>query len=171
MNVQSYNIEIKGLAELQKAFKEYPTIAAPRVANAINKALAILQKSATDDVLQFKTPRGLRSGYLQATWGMPGAGLELATPTKLAGRIWSNTRYALFVHEGTRPHAITAMRARVLANKKTGQMFGRRVMHPGTKPNRFLPRIIARGQGEITQSFETALQNIMSDIAARTNNL
>lgn len=169
MSNQSYSIQIQGLPELQRAFKEYPKIAAPRVANAINKALAILQKSATDDVLQFKTSRGLRTGYLQASWGMPGIGLELATPVKLAGRIWSNARYALFVHEGTRPHVITVVRRRVLANKKTGQIFGRVVHHPGSKPNRFLPRIIERGQGEITQSFGQALQNVMSDIAARTN--
>ncbi|MBI2030125.1 hypothetical protein HYT05_00720 [Candidatus Kaiserbacteria bacterium] len=169
MSSQGYSIQIQGLADLQRAFKEYPKIAAPRVANAINKALAILQKSATDDVLQFKSPRGLRTGYLQASWGMPGIGLELATPIKLAGRIWSNARYALFVHEGTSPHVITVVRKRVLANKKTGQIFGRRVMHPGSKPNRFLPRIIERGEGEITQSFRQALQNIMGDIAARTN--
>ncbi len=48
--------------------------------------------------------------------------------------------YALFHHEGTRPHPIVARRARVLAfeGRDGTTVFRRRVNHPGTKPNRFL---------------------------------
>ncbi len=168
MSANAYSIEIRGLPELQRAFKDYPKIAAPRLANAINKALAILQKNATSDVLQFKTPRGLRTGYLQASWGQPGVGLELANTGKLSGRIWSNARYALFVHEGTRPHLIAVVRKRVLANKKTGEIFGRFVHHPGTKPNRFLPRIIAKSQEEIDTAFKRAGELVTQDLATNT---
>ena len=52
-----------------------------------------------------------------------------------------NTRlapYAKFVHDGTAPHVIKPKRMKALANVKTGQMFGKKVNHPGTKANPYL---------------------------------
>lgn len=52
------------------------------------------------------------------------------------------TEYALYHHEGTRPHMIFPVRAKVLAfpasKGSTDMVFARSVMHPGTKPNHFL---------------------------------
>ncbi len=164
-----YAITIQNFSEFQRALRDFPKKAAPRMADAINKTLAILQRSATPDVLQFKTPSALRTHYLEATWGEPGRGLELATPDKLSGRIWSGAGYAIFVHEGTGPHVIKVVKKQVLANKKTGQVFGKVVNHPGTKPNKFLPRIIARGKEEINVTFKNALTAILLDIAGAAN--
>ena len=41
--------------------------------------------------------------------------------------------YAKFVHDGTAPHVIKPKKMKALANVKTGQMFGKKVNHPGTK--------------------------------------
>ena len=52
-----------------------------------------------------------------------------------------NTRlapYAKFVHDGTAPHVIKPKKMKALANVKTGQMFGKKVNHPGTKANPYL---------------------------------
>lgn len=52
-----------------------------------------------------------------------------------------NVPYALFHHEGTRPHIIRARRANYLrfVSSRTGKVvYTKQVNHPGTKPNRFL---------------------------------
>lgn len=47
--------------------------------------------------------------------------------------------YALMHHEGTRPHMIYPKRASVLRFVKRGQIvYAHSVMHPGTRPNKFL---------------------------------
>lgn len=164
-----FTIKIQNLSEILGSFRQYPTIAAPRIADAINKSLAILAKSGDDSTFQFKTPRELRTGYLQATWGSPGNGLSLATPSNLTGKIWTNAGYAIYVHQGTGPHVIRVRMKKVLANQKTGQIFGKEVHHPGTKPNPFIPRIIAKGQAGINAAFMAALGYIAQDVAQRSN--
>lgn len=46
--------------------------------------------------------------------------------------------YAKFVYFGTKPHMIKVKKARALANKKSGVVFGKKVNHPGTKANPYL---------------------------------
>lgn len=52
--------------------------------------------------------------------------------------------YALFVHEGTRPHDIRPKNASVLAfTARDGtQVFTKLVHHPGTKPQRWLAKAL-----------------------------
>jgi hypothetical protein len=53
--------------------------------------------------------------------------------------IGSNLRYAAFVHEGTRPHMIVPRGGEILRFTQKGRVvYSRAVMHPGTRPNRFL---------------------------------
>lgn len=52
------------------------------------------------------------------------------------------TPYAIFVHEGTRPHIIRPKNKKGLANKKTGAFFGKEVHHPGTKANPYLQNAV-----------------------------
>lgn len=53
--------------------------------------------------------------------------------------IGSTNSIAYLHHEGTRPHAISARNAQFLRFSSRGRMvYARTVMHPGTKPNRFL---------------------------------
>ncbi len=164
-----FAIKIQNLDQLLASLRRYPVIVAPRIADAINKSLAILARSGDDSTFQFKTPRELRTGYLQSTWGAPGNGLALATPTNLSGKIWTNAGYAIYVHEGTGPHVIQVRVKKVLANRKTGQIFGKTVHHPGTKANRFIPRIIDKAQGQINATFLVALNHIVEDIALKSN--
>lgn len=48
------------------------------------------------------------------------------------------TPYPIFVELGTRPHVIESHGDYPLRNPKTGQVFGRRVQHPGTDPQPWL---------------------------------
>lgn len=52
------------------------------------------------------------------------------------------TPYAIFVHEGTKPHIIRPKNKKGLANKKTGAFFGKEVHHPGTKANPYLKKAV-----------------------------
>ncbi len=56
-----------------------------------------------------------------------------------AAYIGSNVRYALLHHDGSRPHAIAAKPGRMLSFSSNGKrVMARMVLHPGTKPNRYL---------------------------------
>lgn len=56
-------------------------------------------------------------------------------------RVGSPLDYAWDHHRGTRPHLIRPDRKSVLKYTKGGKVFyAHAVMHPGTKPNRFLSR-------------------------------
>jgi hypothetical protein len=46
--------------------------------------------------------------------------------------------YGLYVNNGTPPHIIRSTGPWPLRNRATGQVFGRVVNHPGTKPNPFI---------------------------------
>jgi hypothetical protein len=60
-------------------------------------------------------------------------------PTEFRVRVGSSKPYALFVHNGTRPHLIVPRRSTVLVFwSGGGTVFSRRVHHPGTAPNPFL---------------------------------
>ncbi len=164
-----FTIQIQNLNELLSSLKRFPTIVAPRIVNAINKALAILAKNGDQSTFQFKTPSEFRTNYLQSTWGAPGRGLSLATPASLTGKIWTNAGYAIYVHEGTAPHTITVRVKKVLANVKMGKIFGKVVQHPGTAPNKFIPRIISKSQSEINLAFMSALSYIARDLAGNAS--
>lgn len=78
---------------------------------------------------------GSKSGKLKASMGyalMPYRG-------SLQVQVGSNSKYALFHHEGTRPHIIRARNGRSLQFAGYGKInYRTQILHPGTKPNRFL---------------------------------
>jgi hypothetical protein len=78
---------------------------------------------------------GKRSGALAMS-------IYIDQSTKATGQqltIGSNLPYAAFVHEGTRPHLIAPRGGEILRFTQKGRVvYSRAVMHPGTKPNRFL---------------------------------
>ena len=91
----------------------------------------------------------VRTGALRAGWQVRnhrdnngGGWVEVFNPVP----------YAAAVEYGTRPHIIEATNKRVLANTSTGEVFGTRVNHPGTRPQpmlrsaraRVLPQLIKR---------------------------
>jgi hypothetical protein len=66
------------------------------------------------------------------------ASLYLSMET-LGFKVGSTLPYAVFVHEGTRPHTIRPNAAKVLRFKGAGGIvFAREVHHPGYKGNPFL---------------------------------
>ncbi|MBI5071669.1 HK97 gp10 family phage protein [Candidatus Falkowbacteria bacterium] len=150
------NLEIKNLDKLQDSFKKYPAIAERWIQRAIEESIAEIQKNAIRGVVPWRIGRLLQSF---------GEGIKYG---RLWGKIGPTVNYALFVHEGTRPHVIEAKNKKVLANKKAGLIFGRRVNHPGTKPNRFMNRIAEKSSPAIQKHFSLALDKIVDEIANQT---
>lgn len=56
--------------------------------------------------------------------------------------------YAAYVELGTRPHPIESHGDYPLRNRRTGQVFGRHVNHPGTKPEPYLRPALFQQRGE-----------------------
>src|SRR5580704_10155397 len=131
----TFTVTIPNLAALQQALADYPAISTPIMQNAIVAAQAILAQFTNASTVP------IRTGYLVQNWGFEVGNLQ--------ARWYPKASYAPYVEFGTAPHTITAVNARVLANVKTGQVFGRVVHHPGTKANPFMERIVASAQPDI----------------------
>lgn len=53
--------------------------------------------------------------------------------------VFADNEIAYVHHEGSRPHAIAARNGQALRFSASGRMvYARSVLHPGTRPNRFL---------------------------------
>ena len=89
------------------------------------------------------SPRGSHgrpSGYLRSnigwTLGRDAAGLYVDIQS--TARTPDGTPYALIVELGSRAHVIESKGPYPLRNRATGQVFGRRVLHPGTPAQPYL---------------------------------
>lgn len=71
--------------------------------------------------------------------------------------------YAKFVYFGTRPHIIKPKKMKALANKKSGQIFGKSVNHPGTKANPYIEK--AFSEYIAGASFAKAKEQLASDVS------
>ena len=77
--------------------------------------------------------------------------------------IYPTVKYALPVHEGSRPHVIVPVRKKVLAFKSGGKMiFAKRVNHPGNKPNPFVERTVSKTSSKVNDLFNKCLDNIIN---------
>lgn len=96
-----------------------------------------------------RTP--VNTGALRSAW-------QVREQKNIVGgvvEVMNETEYASAVEYGTRPHTIKAMNKKVLANKRTGQVFGPVVNHPGTKArpmirpavSSVLPKLLDRIKG------------------------
>lgn len=94
-----------------------------------------LHKRGMKVLVAAKAQVGVKTGKLKASINID-HGIDIRGQYV---KIGSNARYALAHHEGTRPHVITPNRAQVLRFSSRGRIvYARAVMHPGTKPNKYL---------------------------------
>jgi hypothetical protein len=155
MQGTQFTVSIPNLPRLQAALADYPAISTPIIQNAVVAAKAILAKSTTGATVP------IRTGYLVQNWAFEIGNLQ--------ARWYPRANYAPYVEFGTAPHEIRAVNKRVLANVKTGQIFGPVVHHPGTKANPFMERIVAAAQPDIESLFVQALQKVNEAIASQSN--
>lgn len=79
----------------------------------------------------------VRTGNLGRTIGE--GQIRTVGPRTVEGSVHANAGYALYVHEGSRPHVIRPRNAQALRFEVGGRtVFARLVRHPGTKARPFL---------------------------------
>ena len=173
-----FEVKIRGLAKLEKAFYQYPKIAEPIFQKTINATHAIFAKHTLKE-----NPIPWRSGNLLHSFRFKSA--------RLRAKWFPTAYYAPFVELGTRPHIIRPKRAKVLrwntggggkyVTAKSGKQyyksgnsqyrFARFVRHPGTRPQPFMKKIVKRSDRDINILFGRAGDKINQAIAKRINKL
>lgn len=154
----AYSITIQNLPALQAKLADFPKIAERHLQRAIDSSAAEVHKNATRANVPWKTGNlvqsfGVVRGRLYASIA-PGR----STPAK----------YAVYVHEGTGPHVIVPKSLGYKGHKgglKTPFGVFNRINHPGTKANKFIPRILERAETKIQEHFRTAGERITAEIA------
>lgn len=152
----SFNVEIKNLAELQAKIAQFPNIAEKHMQTAINATAAEVMKNATRSTVPWKT------GNLVQSFGMVMGRLYASIGPNRA----TAAGYAIYVHEGTRPHKILPKTAKALFWVGARHPV-KSVNHPGTKPNRFMPRILTAAQSNIDAIWRTTLDRITKELASK----
>lgn len=77
----------------------------------------------------------------------------------------SDAPYALWVHDGTRPHLILPRAKKALRWVKNGKfVFAKKVWHPGTKPDPFLYEAGEAAAPEINMIFARALDDLAAKL-------
>ena len=88
-----------------------------------------------------RTGKLARSSFFQIT----GAGVNQILTILQPARTPDGKFYGEFVREGTEPHDIMAVNAQALRFELDGEiLFRKRVHHPGTQPNPYHRRVMAR---------------------------
>ena len=145
-----FQITIAGIAALTAAFETSPETSLPFLQRALAASSAILASNTTRATVPWRT------GFLTQSFRAQMEGLTL--------RWFPTASYAPYVEFGTAPHIIEPKNGKALFWPGAEHPV-RIVHHPGTKPNRFMERIVAASQDEINEMFGTALQQITAAIA------
>lgn len=144
------SVTIKNLDAIRLAYKLSPGKMQSELHRAVEKTTLKIESQAKKEAPVNKQSGGgnLRQSIRSGMTGLASGFVEVGA------------NYGIYVHEGTRPHQIRAVRAKVLANKRTGDVFGRVVNHPGTKANPFLERAVEKVEKDIDGYFISAVQNV-----------
>lgn len=144
-------ITIKNLKEIKSAFHKAPL----KMTEELNRAIkTVILKIEGDAKKLAPVNKQSGGGNLRQSINSHMTGIA-------SGLVEVGVNYAAAVHEGTRPHIIRISTKRVLANKRTGQIFGKVVHHPGTKANPFLKNAVEQNQSFIDEEFWKAVDKTL----------
>ncbi len=148
------SIEIQNLDKLKAAFQKAPAIATREFGTAIEKTAFKIEGDAKRNA-----PVNKQSG---------GGTLRQSISSKMTGKasavIQSKAKYSAYVDQGTKPHIIRVKNARVLANRRTGQIFGKVVWHPGTRAQPYFSQSVKNNESFMNNELGNALQNVLNAI-------
>lgn len=142
---------IVNLDEIKRALRARPEAARREIDLAIQKSIIKVERDAKRLAPVNKLTGG---GNLRQS--------IQSSQQQLKGVVQAKVKYAAAVEFGTRPHTIVAKNGKVLANKRTGQFFGKTVNHPGTRAQPYLTPAVTQNQENIKGYFLQAMKNILS---------
>lgn len=146
-----YDIRIENLEELKALFKKAPQIVSKELETATKDSAKFILKTEKEEV-PVKTAQLKRSITMEYR--------------PISASIYPTVKYALPVHEGSKPHVILPTRKKLLRFKVNGKwVFARKVKHPGNKANKFVERTVSKSEGPINKFFEKALDSIITALS------
>ena len=144
----TFTVNIDGLKTLQQNFQKAPVTVFKRMTQAINKS-ALLITTAVKNVTPVKTGN-LRNSIRPAF-------------STLYASISPHVNYAIYVHEGTRPHDIYPVRKKALYWK--GALHPVKVVHhPGSKANPFMAIGLENAKGDVEAEFQKQTDLALEEI-------
>lgn len=144
------SVKIKDYDKLVKAFNKAPKEVVKRTERAVAQSVFLVESNAKK-----LAPVNKQSG---------GGNLRQsirAIPKGTTGLVDVGAKYAVPVHEGTRPHIIRAKAKKVLADRRNGKFFGKVVNHPGTKAQPFLREAVEKSNRRINNFFSEIFKGII----------
>lgn len=149
------NVTVKiDMSKFETFIRRAPALTVSEISKAIQKSLITVHNQALKEAPVGK----MGGGNLRQKIQPP------KMTSRLRGEIVSKAPYTIFVTEKTNPHIIRIKNKKVLANKRTGQFFGKEVHHPGTRANPFLMRAVKNSEAKTKQYFKVASLNIIKEI-------
>ena len=148
------SIKIDGLNKLQKIAEQYPAVSESYIGRAITRSLTrILGAEKTE------APFGV-SGLVRDNWNI--------TTGRFQGKLESLAPYAIFVHEGTKPHMPPIDAIMPWAKKKgiNPWAVAMSIKKKGTKPNPFLQRAVDKTEADVEREFEDAIDSALKEVTA-----
>lgn len=143
------SIQIEGAEKVAAAFKKAPRVVATEARKAIMKALLILQASA-----RMFTPRDT---------SRLASAIRVDMHSSLSGELVADTNYAVFVHEGTRPHWPPYDAIEPWARRHGIPPFPvmLAIARKGTPPRPFFKLALEQKDKEVSDIFQGAIKNIV----------
>lgn len=145
-------LHFENLDRVAQAFKVAPDIAGEEIGRAVQRVAMQIERDA-----KVFAPVNKQSGG-----GNLRQSIRSFPTSKTSAMVEVGVKYAEAVHEGTRPHVITAKNKKVLADRRAGIIFGRSVRHPGTRPNPFLQKAVEKNEGWINAKLMEIANNIIN---------
>lgn len=149
--MEPIRIEIKNIDAVIQVFRMAPIRMTEEISRAINASIQTVERNVKREAPVNKQTGGgnLRQSIRSSMLGVA------------SGKVEVGAEYGAAVETGTRPHLIRPVKKKALANRRTGQFFGKLVRHPGTKPNPFFERGVDASRSSIDQFFIRAVQNAL----------
>lgn len=144
-------VQISNYEQIRQKFSQAPFKMAQNISIAVERSIRKIEGTAKRE-----SPVNKKSG---------GGNLRQSIRSQMIGiakgSVEVGADYGIYVHEGTRPHIIRVRTKKVLADKRTGDIFGTVVNHPGTRANPFLQRAVDANRDFINNEFIQAIKNVL----------
>ncbi len=146
-----YEIRIENLPELRELFRKAPKVVSKELETATKEAGKLILRTEKEEV-------PVKTAQLKRSITMDYRPISVS--------IYPTTKYAIPVHEGSKPHVILPTRKKFLRFKINGKwVYAKKVNHPGNKPNKFVERTVSKTASPVNKLFEKALDAILNALS------
>lgn len=140
------------------------------IAKGVRRALQLLDDRITSSARQalgqaaaYAAERARTTSTFKDRTGRLRRSIQRGAKSTYSLFVRTGARYALFVEDGTRPHVISARRARALRFVVGGTtVFRTSVRHPGTKATHFMRTARDNAEAQLTRFVEVGIRQAVS---------